>query len=195
MLKINDLSFSYGDKKILNELSLSLPSKGVYAITGPSGCGKTTLFMLIASLIKPDSGSIESDHKRLSFVFQEARLLPWLTAAENVNFALGGKKSTLQNAIEELCKVGLSDDTKKYPHELSGGMQRRVSLARAFAYDGDIILLDEPTAGLDEKIKAVVLDMIKEKGEKSLVLMITHDIDEAKACANEILDFYEIQKG
>ena len=195
MLTLNDVSFSYGNKKIINKLSLSLPSNGVFAISGPSGCGKTTLFMLIASLLKPDSGNIVSDHKRLSFVFQEARLLPWLTAAENVNFVLGGKKSTLQKATEELGKVGLSEDTKKYPHELSGGMQRRVSLARAFAYDGDIILLDEPTAGLDERIKSVVLDLIKEKGKTSLVLMITHDIDEAKACADEILDFYKMQKG
>ena len=118
-----------------------------------------------------------------------------MTAAENVNFVLGGKKSTLERAKAALTSVGLGDDSKKYPSELSGGMQKRVALARAFAFEGDFLLLDEPFTGLDEETKDNIIDIIKEMGKSRLVLFITHDITEAEKCEAEILHFGKLNLG
>ena len=189
MLKIENLSFSYGNEQVLQDLSLTLPDRGVFAIMGPSGCGKSTLFALISGLLKPSSGKIELDAKRIAFAFQDARLMPWMTAAENVNFVLGGKKSTLERAERALEDLGLGDATYKYPDELSGGMQKRVSLARAFAFEGDLFLLDEPFTGLDANTKTGITQKVKEIGKKSLVLLITHDIGEANDCAENVFNF------
>ena len=194
MLKIEDLSFSYGTQSIIKNLSLTIEQNGVYAIMGPSGCGKSTLFSLISGLLKPDSGSITTDAEKLSFSFQEARLLPWETAEQNVNFVLGSKKNALQKARGALLKVGLGEDRTKYPGELSGGMQKRVSLARAFAAGGDLILLDEPFEGLDTETKAGIIENVKEIGKNSIILLITHDINEANDCAEKVFDFYELNK-
>lgn len=192
MLKIDKLSFSYGKEKILNDFSLELDGNGIYVIMGPSGCGKSTLFSLISGLLKPQSGEIKHDFERISYAFQEPRLIPHMTAAENVNFVLGGKKSTLGNAIRALESVGLGDDAEKYPSELSGGMQKRASLARAFAYEGDFLLLDEPFTGLDAETKDSIISLIKEIGKEKLVLMITHDSEEAEKCVADILHFDQI---
>ncbi len=194
MLKIKDLSFSYGNEKVISEFTLSLPSRGVYSIMGPSGCGKSTLFSLISGLKTPQSGSIELASKSIAFAFQEPRLLPWLTAADNVNLVLGGKKSTLKTAIKALDEVGLLDGIKKYPDELSGGMQKRVSLARAFVTNSDFLLLDEPFTGLDDETKKNIITKIKAIGEESLVLLITHDTAEAKACSDMVFSFSELNK-
>lgn len=194
MLKIEGLSFSYGEQKVIDDLSLTLPERGVYAVMGPSGCGKSTLFSLIAGLEKPDSGRIELDTKKLAFSFQDARLLPWLTAAENVNFVLRGKKNTFERARTALNEVGLGEDTEKYPDELSGGMKKRVSLARAFVTDSDFILLDEPMNGLDSETKRSIIGKIKNIGKSALVLLITHDMEEATECADVIYDFYSLME-
>lgn len=194
MLKIKDLSFSYGSQKIIDNLSLSLPQNGVFAIMGPSGCGKSTLFSLIAGLEAPDSGVIELGTDSIAFSFQDARLLPWLTAAENVDFVLGGKKTASERAREALSEVGLGEDADKYPDELSGGMQKRVSLARAFVRESDFILLDEPMNGLDAETKKIIIKKIKNIGKSALVLLITHDVNEAEQCADAIYDFYSLME-
>lgn len=191
MLKIDNLSFSYGKDKIIENFSLELDGNGIYAIMGPSGCGKSTLFSLICGLQKPDSGSISHDYKRISYAFQEPRLLPHMTAAENINFVLGGKKTTLAKAKKALASVGLGEDADKYPFELSGGMQKRVSLARAIAYGGDFLLLDEPFTGLDEETKDDMIELIKEIGKSTFILMITHDVSESEKCAKKIILFNE----
>lgn len=194
MLKIDSVSFSYGKEKILDSFSLDLPNKGVFSIMGPSGCGKSTLFSIIGGLLKPTSGTVEHDFRRIAFAFQDARLMPWMTAAENVNYVIGGKKSTLEAACKALTEVGLDGSTEKYPSELSGGMKKRVSLARAFAYDGDFLLLDEPLTGIDDEMKERIIEKLVETGKEKLVLMITHDISEAEKCSEEIFDFYKLMK-
>ncbi len=194
MLKIEKLSFSYGNEQILEDFSLTLPKNGVFAIMGPSGCGKSTLFALISGLLKPSSGNIRLETERLAFDFQDARLIPWMSAAENVNFVLGGKKTTLAKAKKALAHVGLEAASDKYPNELSGGMQKRVSLARAFVCESDFILLDEPFAGLDSETKSGIIEKIKQIGKNSLVLLITHDIGEANDCAEKIFDFKQLNK-
>lgn len=194
MLNIENLSFSYGDKIIIKDFSLEIPEKGVFAIMGPSGCGKSTLFSLISGLLKPDSGSIKCHAQKIAFAFQDARLMPWMTAAENVNFVLGGKKNTVVKAISALEEVGLGEDADKYPDELSGGMQKRVSLARAFVTDADFFLLDEPFTGLDSERKRNIITKVKEIGKKSSVLLITHDIYDAEECASILFNFNELNK-
>lgn len=195
MLKTDKLSFSYGKEKILNDFSLTVDGNGIYAIMGPSGCGKSTLFSLISGLLKPQSGEITNDFERISYAFQEPRLIPHMTAAENVNFVLGGKKSTLERAIKALHAVGLGGDSDKYPSELSGGMQKRVALARALAFDGDFLLLDEPFTGLDDETKDNIIQLIKEVGKSKPVLMITHDISEAEKCEANIFQFNQLNSG
>lgn len=188
MLEIKDLNFSYGEKKIFSDFSISVPDSGIYVLMGPSGCGKSTLFSLIAGFLKSDSGSIKNDAEKPAFSFQEPRLIPSENALDNVNFVLGGKKETLEKAAGVLSELGLSDALYKYPSELSGGMQKRVSLARALAYDGDFLLLDEPLTGLDGEIKEKILSKIKEIGKRVPILMITHDKEEA-AVSDMIFDF------
>ncbi len=197
MLKLSNVSFSYKkapneEELVIKDLSCEFGDTGIYAIMGPSGKGKTTLFSLISGLLKPASGSISGNTEKLSAVFQDSVLLPWMTALENVNFVLGGKKNTLPIARDALCSVGLGGSENKYPEELSGGMQRRTALARALAYDGDIYLLDEPFTGLDTEIKSDIMKQIKDIGKSKLVLLITHDLSEALECTAEIVNFDEI---
>lgn len=193
MLELNDLSFSYGGEKVFKHISHIFPNTGVYAVMGASGCGKSTLFSVIAGILEPSGGSVKYDGK-LTVSFQEPRLLPHMTALENVNFVLSGKKSTLSRALSALRVVGLAEngDENKYPAELSGGMQKRVSFARALAYGGDILLLDEPFSGIDEERKDKLIAEIKEIGKKSLVIMTTHEISEAEKCADEIILFGDL---
>ena len=194
MLKINNVSFSYGDKDIIKNLSFEAPERGVFVIMGPSGSGKSTLFSLIAGLIKPNEGNIEIGSKKLAVSFPEDRLLPWMTAAENVGFVLGAKKIALPRAIEALSELGLEESISKYPSELSGGMKKRVSLARAFVTDADIILLDEPFNGLDAETKSAVIEKIKKVGEDALVLVVTHEKADAEALTDKIFELSEFIK-
>lgn len=185
MIKIENLSFNYENKAVFNGLSLKLPKSGVIAVTGPSGSGKTTLLRLIAGLIKPSSGRVVFDaNKRVSdykiaMVFQEDRLLPWRTARENIVIALTADTVNKQQLADEwLEKVGLEGQGGEYPLKLSGGMQRRVTLARAAAYGSDILLLDEPFKGLDAALRESVIRHIKTAAP--LIIMVTHDIKEAE---------------
>lgn len=194
MLEIKNLNFSYGEKQIFSHFSISIPDKGVYVLMGPSGCGKSTLISLVAGFVKPHRGSIKCASKKTSFSFQDSRLIPTENAVSNVNFVLGGKSETLKKAASVLSELGLQDALLKLPSEMSGGMQKRVSLARALAYDGDFLLLDEPLTGIDDETKGKILAKIKEIGKYTPVLMITHDKDEALSVADKIFQFNECNK-
>lgn len=196
MLEIKNLCFSYGNKTIINNLSLSLPATGAFAIMGPSGCGKSTLISLIMGLAKPNRGEIKKNFGKIVCAFQEPRLLPWMSTLDNVNLVLGGKSETIDLAKEKLSLLGLSDDMDKMPHELSGGMQKRAALARAFAYGGkgDIYIFDEPFGGLDTETKEKIYPIFREISKSSLLLFITHDEAEALACADKIYLFSELNK-
>lgn len=171
MLTFENVSFSYGDTPILKDVSFSLPDSGTICFTGPSGCGKTTLLRLIAGLETPHSGRIlRVDGKKIAMVFQENRLLPWLTAEENVA-AVCNDRSRVSAALEA---VSLTEACWKYPDELSGGMQRRVALARAMAYGGDILILDEPFTGLDEELSISVAAHLRQQYAHKLTILVTH---------------------
>ncbi len=193
MIKIENLSFSYGKKAVIQDLSLELPQKGVFALMGPSGCGKTTLLYLISGLLKPENGRIQGDSDKIAYSFQEPRLLEQMSALENVKFVLGDKDKE-EIALSYLTDLGLGEEINALPRQLSGGMKQRVSLARALAFDGDISLFDEPFNGLDEAVKEHAAALIRQKGENSLVILITHSSDDAELCGAQILNFEELNK-
>ena len=167
MLELSHVGKSYGAKIVLQDCSVCF-DQGIHAVTGPSGAGKTTLLRIVAGL-EAYTGTV-TGAGRISYLFQEPRLLPWFTAQANV--ALVSDKDTSRTM---LAAVGLKKDLLTYPQQLSGGMQRRVALARALAAPFDTLLLDEPLAGLDEKTAKGVLSLIWEKARGKTVLFVTHD--------------------
>lgn len=171
------LTKRFGEHTVFDDDTFTVPGSGITAVMGESGRGKTTLFSLLLGLEKPDGGEILNPYQKISCAFQDPRLLPWLDATENVTLVLKGipKAEKLRRTDALFLRLGISEAARNYPHELSGGMQQRVSLARAFAYDGDLLLLDEPFRGLDEKNKDAVLSLIRETGERIPVLITTHD--------------------
>ncbi len=180
MYELKNIDFSYGEKTVLKNFSLSLPEKGVICLFGASGLGKTTVLRLMAGLETPRAGSIEGfENKRITFIFQEDRLLPWRTAKENVALALGNAPDAEGKAVRWLGALGLENDVDRYPDEMSGGMCRRVSAARALAPESDVILADEPFTGLDEKNRIALAKLFAEKAEKELVVIVTHSEEEA----------------
>ena len=180
MYELKNIDFSYGEKPVLKNFSLSLPEKGVICLFGASGLGKTTVLRLMAGLETPRAGSIEGfENKRITFIFQEDRLLPWRTAKENVALALGNAPDAEGKAVRWLGALGLENDVDRYPDEMSGGMCRRVSAARALAPESDVILADEPFTGLDEKNRIALAKLFAEKAEKELVVIVTHSEEEA----------------
>lgn len=179
MLKLNDVSviFSQGNvnKIVLKHLTLDIPTGTTIAIMGPSGCGKTTLLRLLAGIISPTSGNVTRETNSISYVFQDPSLLPWLSAAENVNLVLSDSKKTLPMAKEWLEHVGLAEDVNRYPAELSGGMKQRVALARALCTDADLLLLDEPFRGLDAQLHEQMRELIRTSRQGKTTVIVTHD--------------------
>lgn len=185
---IRNLSKSLGSQEIFRNFTLEMPDTGCVCFFGPSGSGKTTLLNLLAGMIAPDSGSIEfMPGSKLSYVFQEDRLLPWINAADNVKLVIQDKKKPQESALHWLKQVSLEDVADKYPGELSGGMRQRVSLARAFAYGGNILLLDEPFQGIDAQIKSALISLLNKMKTEKLIVLITHYPEEAVRLADVIL--------
>jgi len=185
-LEIINLTKTYKDKNILDCFSLTLPEKGTVCLYGPSGCGKTTLLNCIAGLEPYDSGVIAGvENRKIAYLFQENRLLPWISAAENIAAVLrGNEKQNREEARNWMRLVGLEGEEDKLPAQLSGGMKRRVAIARALAYGGDLFLLDEPFRGLDPESKEQMLSLIKHRTDDALKILVTHDKQEAEILAD-----------
>lgn len=183
-LILKNLSFSYGKEVIFKNLSLSFSSGNLYLLSAPSGRGKTTLLRLIAGLDKQKSGEIFGGGiGNVAFAFQESRLFPALTALQNAAVS-----APQEDAKKLLLSFGFSqEDLSKLPSELSGGMKQRVSLTRAFLSDAPILLLDEPFKGLDDAIKEMVCKIIIEKAKNKLVILVSHDIDDAKKLSATVI--------
>lgn len=177
MIELAHVHCIYGEKTPIKDLTLILPDVGVVGVFGASGAGKTTLLRLLAGLLQPTSGTIQGlAGKRISMVFQEDRLLPWLTAAENVALVRDGSEA---DARALLAALALSAEADQLPRALSGGMQRRVALARALNFGGDVLLLDEPFKGLDAALCAEAAAVVR--GRFPLTVIATHDRGEAAA--------------
>lgn len=185
MIELSNVSVAYGDELVLENVSLSAQKGERIAIMGKSGSGKTTLINILAGLLPVKSGEIYTEGK-IAYVFQEARLLPWLSALENVLFVTQENEENIAKAKQILKELDLGDDYNKLPNELSGGMQQRVSIARALIFGADIIILDEPFSALDIAMKEKVISLIKKYGENSIIITITHDISDAKAISDKI---------
>ena len=200
-VRINNLSYSINEKKILNNINLQLEKEKIACILGPSGCGKTTLLKLIAGLSKVQEGEIflnenlvsssnihlKTEKRKIGFLFQDYALFPHQTVKQNLQFAIKDKSTS--HRVEEIMDViKLSDSLEKYPHELSGGEQQRVALARSIIAKPDLLLLDEPFSSLDLNLKEEVRDDTLHLLQKSniSVLLVTHDPFEAMFISNQI---------
>ncbi len=183
----------FGPLEVLAGIDASFNASSVTAILGPSGCGKTTLLNIIAGVLDPDEGSMAGfPSASFSYSFQEPRLLPWLSSMDNLLFALSGlndKAVGAERAARFLKSAGLEGFGDAKPFGLSGGMKRRLSLARAFAYPSDILLLDEAFSSVDLKLRIELMDLFSLlwREEKRTAIFVTHDIQDALYLADQIL--------
>ncbi|WP_248928034.1 ABC transporter ATP-binding protein [Paenibacillus hamazuiensis] len=186
--------------RALTETNVTVRDGEFLVIVGPSGCGKTTLLRILAGLEMPTSGEVRieaTDRSRPlhSMVFQERSIFPWMKVIDNVAYGLRvrgvNKRTALAKAEEYLGKVGLAKFAQAYPHELSGGMKQRVSIARAFANDPEVLLMDEPFAALDEQTKLILQEELLRIWDenKKTVVYVTHSLQEAVLLGDRILVF------
>jgi iron(III) transport system ATP-binding protein len=203
-LSAKDLSYSVGGKDILVQVSLSVEAGQIACILGPSGCGKTTLLRLLAGILRPKSGQIFLDNTEVSgpnvhvpperrnigLMFQDYALFPHMTMLENVAYGLYAltRPEALRVAHLALSRVGLKDLANQYPATLSGGEQQRVALARAIVPRPQVVMMDEPFSGLDQRLKETIRDetltLLRET--RATTVLVTHDPDEALAFADRI---------
>lgn len=181
MIEVHDLTVTYDGREVLQHVTLTAPDGAHIALMGPSGCGKTTLLRVLAGLRAPDGGSVRVEPGRIACVFQEPRLLPWRTAAENVNAVLSDRAQTMPQARAWLERLELGTAAEQYPAALSGGMQQRVAIARALAYDAPVLLLDEPFRALDTALRARVIACIAAETQGRTLVLATHDPADADA--------------
>lgn len=186
IVRLRDVGKRFGDSPLVLEgVSLDIAPGEFVCLIGASGCGKSTLLNLIAGLDRPSAGAIETPSAGTAVMFQESALMPWLTAAHNVELALRlrgvPRRARRAQALELLDVVNLADAADKRPHELSGGMRQRVALARALAQDRPVLLMDEPFAALD----AITRDLLHEELDRvwratgRTIVFVTHNVREA----------------
>jgi NitT/TauT family transport system ATP-binding protein len=189
------------DVLAVSDVSFEVKPGRFVVLVGPSGCGKSSLLMMMAGLLQPSSGTIlvsggpidKPDPNRVGVVFQEPSLFPWLTAEENVEFPLTlrgvAKKDRRAKAEEALQLVGLEGFGKRHPHELSGGMKQRVSIARGLVQDPPVLLMDEPFAALDEQTRMTMGDELLRiwAATGKTIVFVTHSLTEAVYLADEVI--------
>lgn len=199
-IQVKDLTKSFGDLLVLDDISFTVAKGEFLSIVGPTGCGKTTFLNTLSKLLPATRGNIlidgeEADPKKhnISFVFQEPTCMPWRTVRENVAYGMEVKKFPREK-MEETLKyilglVGLSDTANLYPNQVSASMEQRIAVARAFAVDPDLLLMDEPYGQLDVKLRYYLEDELVRlwKTLKSTVIFVTHNIEEAVYVAERIL--------
>ena len=207
-LRMENISKTLGGRKILDDVSLSVPRGTMTVLIGPSGAGKSTFLQCINHLIPPDAGTVYLNGEKLNgrdkaalsrfrqsvgMIFQDFNLFDHLTALDNVGIALTkvkglSKTQARERALEELARVGLKNRANLYPAELSGGQKQRVAIARALAMDPIAMLLDEPTSALDPELVGEVLAVIRDLASGGMtMIMATHQMDFARALATEIV--------
>ncbi len=185
MIRLENISKSFDGRLILDRVSLTVAPGERVALTGPSGCGKSTLLAIAAGTLPPDSGKTAlCEGVQLAYLYQEDRLLPWFDALDNITVT----GASPERALELLGKMGLSEDIHKLPGQLSGGMKRRLAIARALAFGGDIYCLDEPLQGLDDGTAGRVLEVLGEELEGKTALIVSHSSAEIAALATRTVE-------
>lgn len=199
-VKIENAYFAYGSKLILEDISFDIDPGQFVAIIGPSGCGKSTLLKIVQGLLNPNFGSTEIDGKPVdgpygdrAMIFQHFALLPWLTVQKNIALSLkyqgAVERDRMETARRYLSLVGLEGSEELYPQQLSGGMQQRVGIARAFASEPSVLLLDEPFGALDAQNAEIMREelsrMVRHEGKTAI--MVTHNLDEALGLTDRVL--------
>lgn len=186
-MKITEVTLSFGGQTVMEKFSLTLPKQGLVALMGPSGAGKTTLLRVMMGLETPQSGRVDTENAKVALLFQEDRLLPWLTARQNVEAVLGPNEK--QQAAKALGSMGLEEQAwDKLPAELSGGMRRRVALARLICYGGDVWLMDEAFKGLDRESRDALIPFFKQQAETRLIVLVTHEKKDAVRLGAQIIE-------
>ncbi|WP_061996129.1 ABC transporter ATP-binding protein [Clostridium sp. ATCC 25772] len=189
---VEKINKSFGELKILKDISMKCEKEKVTCILGPSGCGKSTLLNIITKNIKDYEGDVSGYKKDdVSFVFQEDRLLEWLNIYDNLKLVFKSKYKGIElknKILESLNSVGMEKYKEFYPKELSGGMRQRISIIRAFFYGGGLLIMDEPFKSLDIKNKRVLIEDFKtlRNKNKNTVIFVTHDIEEAIELSDKI---------
>ena len=182
-IQINNLCKKYGDKIVFENYTNTFDFDGILLIKGVSGLGKTTLMRIIAGLEKADKGEIQKDAKSISFMFQEDRLIPFVSVLKNITAVCSEKK-----ALKYLKLMGLENEKDNSPLSLSGGMKRRVSLARALCFQSELVILDEPFKGLDEELKSTICEIIKKESKQRDFIIISHDSEDAELLNAKVIE-------
>ncbi len=177
-MKITHLTAGFDGKTVLRDLSLDIPEGKTTCILGPSGCGKTTLLRCIAGLLRPEAGQIEGVPEKTAFLFQEDRLAEDYSAVSNLRLVTGRKVP--RERIEALLRALELTEYRQPVREFSGGMKRRVAIARTLIYGADLILMDEPFKGLDESLRKKTMQIVRESLRDRTVILVTHDPEEAE---------------
>lgn len=184
---LTEVTKRFAENTVLLKRSFRFPEGRISCVMGPSGVGKTTLLLLIAGLLKADSGEISGVPERIAFVFQEDRLCEDFNAAANVRLVTG-RSVKPQKIREALLGLGLPEESLSQPvREFSGGMKRRVAIARALLYSPELLLMDEPFKGLDEELRRKVMDEIKARFRGKTVILVTHDPEEAAYLGGDVI--------
>lgn len=197
-VEFRHVGMTFGSKRVLEDISLSVREGEFVCLLGPSGCGKSTLLNIAGGFLAPEAGEVTIDGERVTgpdprriFVFQERGVFPWLTVEENIGFGLyrSSERERAERITWYVNMVGLRGFEKSYPRELSGGMKQRLEVARALAVNPDVLYLDEPFGALDSITR---LQMRREllriwQAEKKTILFVTHDIEESVQLADRVV--------
>jgi sulfonate transport system ATP-binding protein len=199
MLTIGHVGKTYANGvRALDGITLNVSPGEIVAVVGGSGCGKSTLMRVVSGLDNPSQGAVSLDgdtittpHEKIGIVFQEPRLLPWLTVADNVGFGLADRPRAerAERVMRQLDRVGLADKAKVWPRELSGGQAQRVALARALVMRPEVLLLDEPFSALDAFTRVDLQDHLLDlwADTRPTLVVVTHDVDEAIVLADRVI--------
>lgn len=193
MFSLQEIVLDYGSLKVLDRFNLDCVHRDFICLFGPSGVGKTSILNLLARTVKPKSGTITCQNQRLAYVFQEPRLVPWLTVVQNLElgmYATGHNAGQRNRQVQRLLPLlGLDGFEAYYPGQLSGGMKQRVSIGRAFAIEPDLLLLDEPFSSLDAALKQDMQELLASlrQWHPCTTVMVTHDAKEAIRLSDRVV--------